>query len=164
MTVILYSSKHREMAADTMISADGARVSNEPKILRLKNGALLGSAGDGDTRDLEYVLGRSSIRNLPSRGDLIELELDAAAIIVYPAGEVCEVACYREYDQWRGAVYRITGSPFVAVGVGAAHALGALWAGATPRKAAEIACEICLGCGVPVHVEPLVKVEKAAKR
>jgi 20S proteasome alpha/beta subunit len=52
MTVVAYSAKHKIMASDSRSTDDdGMHMTNCRKIFRLKNGALLGTAGDSDDRD-----------------------------------------------------------------------------------------------------------------
>lgn len=55
--------------------------------------------------------------------------------------------------------YPLAVLPPFAIGSGADYAMGAMRHGASPRQAAEIACELCISCGGPVQVLDLVEME-----
>ncbi len=55
--------------------------------------------------------------------------------------------------------YPLVVLPPFAIGSGADYAMGAMKHGASPRQAAEIACELCVSCGGPVQVLDLVEAE-----
>ena len=68
MTVIAYSAKHKVIAADSRCSdSSGMHVTTCQKLFRLKNGAVLGTSGDSDDRDVRDLLGKVKLTKLPSR-------------------------------------------------------------------------------------------------
>lgn len=154
MTVIAYSAKSRIMAADSRASDDEGEyhLSQCRKIVRLKSGALLGQAGDGDGRDLEKLLDRVTPRTLPTRQQIADLKMDVCALLVFPRGQVFTIT--GEYDKkregWYGEVFPIE-DRIVAVGSGKAYAYGAMEAGATPVQAVRAACKRDLLCALPVR-------------
>lgn len=159
MTVIAYSSKHRILAADSRCSdASGMHVTNCQKIFRLRNGALLGTAGDSDDRDVRELLARATPRKLPTRAQLAEIKNIFAGVLVFPKGHVYTVDIWhREFDyegEWAGSVDAIR-DEIVAVGCGAQYAYGAMEVGATPVAAVRAACRRDSACALPVQWEQL---------
>ena len=159
MTVIAYSSKHRIMAADSRCT-NGAtikHVTNIQKLYRLPNGALLGAAGNGDSRDIRKLLAKASPKNMPTRKQLVKLEYDdIEALIVFPTGQVFIVSCEYDEDCDRliPAVDRIS-DVIVAIGTGANFAYGAMEFGASPIEAVEVACRRDIMCFGPIQSEKL---------
>jgi|SRR5579875_1141208 len=159
MTVIAYSSKHRILAADSRCSDTyGMHLTSCQKVFRLKNGALLGTAGDSDDRDMRDLLAKSTPRKLPTRGQLAELKMVFTGLLVFPRGQVFVVESYhREFDsmgEWAGGIDPIR-DPIVAVGCGAQYAYGAMEVGADPIKAVRAACRRDTACALPVQWERL---------
>lgn len=158
MTVIAYTTNHRVMAADSKCAdEDGMHLTLSRKIFRLKSGALLGLSGDADARDLVTLLEQATPPNMPGRRELAELEMDAAALLVFPTGEVFMVSV--EWDEerscWKGEVLAISDC-VVAIGSGAPYAIGAMDVGAHPSTAVAVACvRDSGGCAEPVHCEKL---------
>jgi hypothetical protein len=165
MTVIAYSSKHRILASDSRCATETVHVTTCQKVFRLRSGALLGSAGDGDDRDLISLLEKATPRKMPSRLQLIELKSDFAAILVFPKGQVYTVETNyvehgQSYGEWTADVLVIHDT-YVAIGCGLEFAYGAMEHGATPIEAVRIACRRSLHCALPVQWESL-KERKAA--
>jgi hypothetical protein len=159
MTVIAYSSKHRVLAADSRCTDEfGMHLTNCQKIFRLPNGALLGTAGDSDDRDVRDVLGRATPRKLPARQQLADLKCRFEGILVFPKGHVFVVSLYhREHEhdgEWAASVDAIR-DEIVATGCGAAFAYGAMEVGADPIKAVRAACRRDTACALPVQWEKL---------
>ncbi len=156
MTVIAYSTKHRILAADSRASDDKGEyhLTDCQKVYRLKNGALLGLAGDGDSRDLQTLLEKATPRKMPSRAQLVELKLDATALLVFPKGQVFMITAeyMKSRESWTGEVMPIR-DRYVAIGSGQAYAYGAMEAGADPIKAVRAACRRDLLCALPVDWE-----------
>ena len=154
MTVIAYSAKHRVMAADSRCTDNGGmHVTTCQKIFRLRNGALLGTSGESDDRDVRALLSRSK---LPTRAQLAELQCVFQGILVFPKGDVYKVNIwYRDNErEWAGGVDEIR-DPIVAAGCGADLAYGAMEFGATPQQAVELACRRHSLCAPPVQSEKL---------
>lgn len=159
VTVIAYSSKHRIIASDSRCfdHHTDAHVTNVQKLFRLRNGALLGIAGDADVRDLVTLLSRATPRKMPSRAQLAELKSESDAVLVFPKGQVFTVSIERDGDHaadWVGDVLPIRDT-IVAIGCGSAYALGAMEAGASPIQAIRATCRRDLYCALPVQWEPL---------
>lgn len=159
MTVIAYSSKHRILAADSRCSdAYGMHLTSCQKIYRLANGALLGTSGDSDERDIRDLLCKSSPRKLPSRAQLAEMKCRFEGLLVFPKGQVYVVnVWHREHEnegEWAGAVDVIR-DDIVAVGCGYQFAYGAMEVGATPIEAVRAACRRDTACALPVQWEKL---------
>jgi ATP-dependent protease HslVU (ClpYQ) peptidase subunit len=158
MTVIAYSSRHRVMAADSRLTeGTSMHLTSVRKLYRLRSGALLGMAGDGDARDMAHLLEKVTPRRLPSRQQIAELECEVLALLVLPRGQIIRVAGeFREEGQgrWVGEVVPITDT-IVAVGSGAAFAYGAMEAGASPTDAVRVTCRRDLMCALPVQWEGL---------
>lgn len=159
MTVIAYSAKHRIMAADSRSSDEHAmHLTNCKKIFRLKNKALLGTAGDSDDRAVRDLLAKATPRKLPTREQLSATRTNFHGLLVFPKGQVFMVWVeWVEHDssgEWNAIVEPITDA-FVAVGHGAQFAYGALEVGADPMKAVRAACRRDTTCALPVQWEPL---------
>jgi 20S proteasome alpha/beta subunit len=155
MTVIAYSAKHRVLAADSRCSDSKAmHLTNCKKVFRLKNKALLGTAGDSDDRDVRALLAKATPRKMPTREQLAALKCSFDGILVFPKGQVFVVSIEYEADEkgWSGAVDPISDN-FVAVGHGAQFAYGAMEAGADPVKAVRVACRRDTTCALPVQHE-----------
>lgn len=159
MTVIAYSSKHRIMAADSRCSsASGMHVTACQKIFRLANGALLGTAGDSDDRDVRDLLAKARPRKLPTRQALAEIRSDFRGILVFPKGQIYTVDIWhREFDhegEWSASVDEIQDA-IVAAGCGAPYAYGAMEVGADPIQAVQATCRRDTACALPVQSEKL---------
>lgn len=159
MTVIAYSSKHRVMAADSRCT-NGSPVrhlSNTQKIYRLSNGALLGVAGVGDSREFQRLLSKASPRRMPTRKQITDLGYDDIdGLIVFPRGQIFIVTSEYEEDI-EGLVSstdRIS-DVIVAIGTGANFAYGAMEFGADPIQAVEVACRRDIMCFGPIQSEKL---------
>ena len=72
MTIIVWRAG--VMACDSCWASNGTQTVSMIKIKRLTSGALLGSAGENDSRDMERLLDKiKGPDKLPSRQDLIAL-------------------------------------------------------------------------------------------
>lgn len=160
MTIIAYSSKHKILAADSRCSdASGMHVTNCQKVFRLANGALLGTAGDSDDRDVRAILARATPRKMPARAALAEIKNIFAGIMVFPKGHVFTIDIWhREFDfegEWAASIDSIR-DELVATGCGAQFAYGAMEVGASPVQAVRAACRRDTACALPVQWEKIV--------
>lgn len=146
------------MASDTAISDATWRACGFPKITRLPSGALLGVAGDVDSRDFVALLSKSTPRRMPSRAALIELKTENEALIVFRTGQIFVVTTGWDDEEHEG-MWIVEVIPirdhFAAIGSGAAYAYGALEAGRSPTDAVRIACRRDSACGLPLQWEGL---------
>lgn len=159
MTVIAYSKKHRILAADSRCSTEHLmHLTNCQKIFRLKNGALLGTSGDSDDRDVRSVLDKASPRRMPTRAELAALKIDFSGILVFPNGQVFLIdIAWVEHDsegEYRGSVDPVT-DEIVAIGHGHQYAYGVMEHGGSPIEGVRCACKRDLTCALPLQWESL---------
>lgn len=155
VTVIAYSREHRVLAADSRCSdSTGMHLTNCQKIFRLGNGAILGTAGDSDDREVRAMLAEALPDKMPARQALADLKSQFFGILVFPKGHVFTIdVWHREFEfegEWAASVDAIR-DRFVAVGCGAQYAYGALEVGATPAEAVRAACRRDAACALPVQ-------------
>lgn len=156
MTTIVYSAG--KMAADSKCTSGGAFITKMKKIHRLANGALLGTAGEADFRDVVLLLGKvKSHRTLPARAGLAALKIDFSGILVFPKGQIFYVSMGKDGDSdtaWYGQIIECQ-ERFAAVGSGEQFALGALAAGRSAAQAVAIACRYDSFSAAPIHTVAL---------
>jgi hypothetical protein len=166
------------MACDSRWSSNGTQTVSLIKIKRLSSGALLGGAGDNDSRAVEELLDKvRDPSKLPSRKELAETKCDFAGLLAFPRGGVYVIQTgihddngyppadsEDDYGIWPAT----TMGGYAAVGSGGDVALAAMDAGATAKRAVEIACVRNIYCALPVHVVRLHdangKVPRGKKR
>lgn len=154
MTIIAY--RKGVMASDGQVTeGNSIFTTNNQKIHRLKNGGLLGCAGDADANELITLVNRN-IGKLITHKKLQSLEFVFVAIMVDPSGDVfvLESDIDEPTQKWRSAMFQIK-DPFVAVGSGAAWAIGAMDRGATAEQAVKTAIKFDTNCGGAVQVYKL---------
>lgn len=149
------------MACDSRWSSFGTQTVSYVKIMRLKSGALLGSAGENDAREMYALLNDiKDPRKLPSRKILADTKLDYEGIIAFPKGGVY-IICTGRYEESGfqheddesdfGIWPATTIGGYAAAGSGSLIALGAMDAGASAKQAVIIACRRDIYCSLPVH-------------
>lgn len=161
MTII--AVKNGIMASDSKCTDDYfGFLTKCQKIYRLDNGALLGTAGDGDCRSLIALLSRSRCTmrtvSLPTKEQLAETKTGFHGILAFPNGRTFMVYLdLREAGdsaEWDGQIVEME-EGVCAVGSGYQYALGAMRAGATAAQAVAAACHYDSFCGLPVRQEPI---------
>ena len=164
MTIIAWRAG--VMASDSCWASSGTQNVSMIKIKRLSSGALLGSAGDNDSREMERLLDKIKDPNkLPTRRELIAIRLGYEGLIAFVRGGVWMISAGRvddagypteeDVDTDMGIWPASTMGGYAACGSGADYALAAMDAGATARQAVEIACKRNIHCRPPVHVRKL---------
>lgn len=161
MTVITY--RHGLMACDSAWSYNDLHVVSHIKIIRLKSGALLGSAGDNDSRAVYDLLQKvTKAKQLPSAKALKETSVDYAGILVLPSGEAWHIAIEQSSDKdgESGVWPALTKWDFAAEGCGRRAAIGAMFH--DPQCSAERAAWVAANsgdphCAPPIHVVPLIE-------
>ncbi len=154
MTTI--ACKNGVMACDSCWTDSNWLVgTSKNKITKLKSGALLGEAGDNDSRAVVKLLqGVKSFAQMPPALDLAACAVDYAAIILFSTGEMAQVSIDRHGSEGSMA-YVANAWPvnrgMSAVGSGAAVAIGAMAAGKTASQAVAIACAWDPNSKLPVH-------------
>ncbi len=136
------------MAADSLCTSDGVKFYTAKKIKRLRNGALLGLAGDSDLCSrtaikLDKICG---IRQIVA--DDLKGRCEAQAVYL------CKDGIYRFLVGKYYSIEKIQSDTF-ADGCGFKLALAAMMCGADPEQACIVACELDTSCGLPVQVEKL---------
>ncbi|SKB50874.1 hypothetical protein [Luteibacter sp. 22Crub2.1] len=137
MTTVCYDGT--SLAADSQIG--GTFKHTQRKLVTLPDGSF--AAGAGTVADIQAFL-----RALVAGEDQPEGEYDV--LVSHLDGRVVH------YDSY-GMRLDVTGRPY-AVGSGAQFAMGAMAAGKSAKRAAEIACGLDESSGRPVHT---VKVHTA---
>ena len=157
------------MACDSCWASAGTQTVSMIKIKRLSSGALLGSAGDNDSRIMERLLDKIKHPDkLPSRSELAATKLEYEGLLALPRGGVWLISAgrmneagYADLDSVHdeapdlGVWPAATMGGYAACGAGQDYALSAMDGGATARQAVEIACKRNLNCRLPVHVRKL---------
>lgn len=160
MTCIAY--RNSIMACDSCWASWGTQTVAMIKIKRLGSGALLGSAGENDSREMELLLDRiKDPKKLPSRQELIALKLSYAGLIAFPKGGVWMISTGKtteagyadDDDEDMGVWPATTMGGFAACGCGSDYALAAMHAhpSVTAAHAVRIACHLNIHCRLPVH-------------
>lgn len=143
------------MASDSRVTADNTIFTNKHrKIFRLKDGSLLGTAGDADDSDLPNLFNR--IKKIPTHKQLTNLGFEFQCIFVKPDSTVYVLESSLEEDTkiYKSSVYPIN-EPYVAVGSGSSWAMGALAMGASAEQAIKIAIKFDTNCGGAVQLESI---------
>jgi hypothetical protein len=149
MTTIAYRAG--VMACDSCWTSEEAQTVSATKIQRLKSGALFGASGDNDVRDVIALLDRvRKSEDLPLRSQLVSVQVDCSAILVFPNGEIFQVGTGRKTDDDDIGAWQVNRG-FAAVGTGAHLALGAMGAGRGAAQAVAIACKFDINSRPPIH-------------
>lgn len=152
MTTVAF--KAGVMACDSCWTRGDMQVVSGIKIRRLSSGALFGTSGDNDVREVEALLDKvRTPKQMPLRSAFKGILVDCGGILVLPRGKVFMIGCREkpdDYDDEIGAWEVNRG--FAAIGSGAEVALGAMAAGKSAREAVAIACKFDINSRLPVHV------------
>lgn len=137
MTTCLYSRAHGIVAADTQYTTGSGHITRCSKIEKLKNGWIFCGSGYGRSIDVAKEWASKGLSYQPEVEQYFSHFLDEPedrgfeCFVVKPDG-----SCWMIDEEL--APYE-NKSTYIAVGSGAAYAIGALEAGATPVCALEIA-------------------------
>lgn len=168
MTVIAY--RGGIMACDSCWTYGDTQTVSHIKIKRLKSGALLGSAGDNDSRALETLLDGVKVPDkLPTREQLAATRVEFMGLLALPRGGVYVISTGKHDDAGYpvdddddfGVWPATTIGGFAAVGSGSEAALAAMHAKASAREACEIACKMNVNCRGPIHI---MRLHSAAQK
>lgn len=159
MTTLAY--KAGVMACDSCWAYGDVQTTSATKLLGLPSGAVLGQAGDADSRPIQELLARvKSSKQLPTKADLAATHVDFCGLLAFPSGEVFMLSiepASAEANVWLAQLWRADRRGMAAAGSGSHLALGAMAAGKTAREAVAIACDWDLNSRLPVHSLPVVK-------
>lgn len=124
------------------------------KITRLKSGALLGEAGDNDSRAVVKVLQNvKSFAQMPTAKTLAACQVDYAAIVLFPDGDMAQITIEKEgttQDSYKAQAFPVNRG-MTAVGSGAQLALGFMGADKSAAEAVAFAAEWDPNSKAPVH-------------
>lgn len=160
MTTI--ACKERIMACDSSWTNGSDIVATlANKIVRLSSGAILGEAGDNDSRHVRVLLDKvKTFDKMPFSKELAELKIDYAAIILFPNGEMAEISI--EYNkEWRAQAWKVNRG-YAAVGTGSHLAIGHMGAGRTAAQAVQFSCTWDPYSKLPVHITSLLAKKGAS--
>lgn len=155
-----------EMACDSCWTDSNEFVGTSMnKILRLKSGALIGEAGDNDSRAVQKILQNvKNFEQMPTALELAACCVDYAAVILFPNNTMAQISITR-YNENGEMSYVAAAWPVnrgcSAVGTGAGPALGAMRAGKSAREAVAIACDLDPNSKLPVHS---YQIEKSVRK
>jgi ATP-dependent protease HslVU (ClpYQ) peptidase subunit len=161
VTTIAY--KDGVMACDGRWSCNDMIDTRQTKVRRLKSGALLGSAGDNDSREIEALFQNVKIASkLPTRTQLMAIRCDYMGILVLPRGGVFKVAAtHLSEAHWGSDFDEDVSAPFAACGSGKEFAIGAMAAGKSPLEAVKIASQYDINSGPPYYQYELKPVKRS---
>jgi ATP-dependent protease HslVU (ClpYQ) peptidase subunit len=151
MTTIAY--KDGIMACDSCWTLGTTVVTQLTKIERLSSGALLGHAGDNDSREVSFFLDKIKLeRNLPMRSALRDLRTDFAGLWVLPNGTIFKVTTREDPTSYEDEIgFTRISRRIASCGSGSDIAIGAMAAGKTAREAIKIASEFDVYTRTPIH-------------
>lgn len=159
------------MACDSCWTHGSTQVASAIKVRRLSSGALLGGAGDNDSRAVEELLDKvKDARKLPTRDQLAATKVSYLGLLALPrggvycisTGKVDEMGFPADENDDFGIWLATTMGGYAAVGSGADYALSAMDAhqSVTAREAVAIACRRDINSRLPVHALRLVPKAK----
>jgi hypothetical protein len=157
------------MACDSCYAEDEMVITKKTKITRLVSGALFGQAGDSDARHVETLFAHvKTPRGLPTRKQILELQIDFHGLLVLPKGRVYFITISppdkeKSHEHWFGGIDEISEGLF-AIGSGSAYAITAMECGKSAKDAVAFACRRDLNSRPPIHVVPLKKPPKPAAK
>jgi hypothetical protein len=130
------------MACDSQWTFDDLRSTHATKIKRLKNGVLIGTAGDNDGRGLERLIEKAKTPDkLPLPSKLLDLRQSLTALVVYPDGSMFVVNAPGPHEEDEEAGVTPITKKYWAIGMGRSVALGCMWKGGTAAEAVSAAIE-----------------------
>lgn len=136
------------MVSDGRATEDGVIFSDSvPKVFKLKSGALLGLAGDADTRSVVALFDRIGSK-APSHKQLVNLHTDFTAILALTNGQIWLIECGKKESntEWYSEVLEFK-DDFIAIGSGSSWAMGAMDRGASAAQAVKTAIKFHTECG-----------------
>ena len=156
MTTIAFSAKDGVMACDSCWTDcnDVVIGTLQTKIFKLTSGAVVGEAGDNDSRAVRELLDKvDRLENMPAAKDLAETHVDYAGIVCLPDGKVAQILIEHDKEKgWCAQVFPVNRG-YTAVGSGGPLAIGYMGAleGKGAVAAVKFACDNSVGSKLPVH-------------
>lgn len=147
------------IVGDSATTEHGTVISLAPKVHKLKSGAVVGYAGDADSRALHKLLEKvKKPDDLPSVAKLRELKQDHTALILFPSGKVFAIDVGNDKADYCGVCQIV--AEYYAIGSGGLVAMAAMAAGATAMKAVSIACDLDVHTRAPITFEQIATRKK----
>ncbi|MCW5674960.1 MAG: hypothetical protein KIT15_10310 [Xanthobacteraceae bacterium] len=147
------------IAGDSAVTENGTLISLAPKVHKLKSGAIVGYAGDADSRALHKLLEKSkNPDDLPSVAKLRELKQDHAALILFPGGRVFALDVGNDKGDYCGICEIV--AEYYAIGSGGLVAVAAMAAGASAMKAVSIACDLDVHTRAPITFQQIKRKKR----
>ncbi len=163
MTTIAFDGK--TMACDSCWTYSGTVDTLTTKMTRLSSGALLGCAGQNDSRAVVALLDKvKTPAQIPSYEAIMAIRGDILGLLVLPKGRIYKIATTMvspgNWDEQTAdfGMWEIGGS-FAAVGSGGDVALIAMECGKSARDAVRIACKYDLYSRPPLHAINLLETK-----
>lgn len=160
MTTIAFDGKM--MACDSCWTYGGTVDTLTTKMTRLASGALLGCAGQNDSRAVIALLDKvKTPAQIPSYEAIMAIRGDILGLLVLPKGRIYKIATtITSPENWNEGMddfgmWEVGGS-FSAVGSGGDIALIAMECGKSARDAVRLACKYDLYSRPPLHSINLV--------
>jgi hypothetical protein len=125
-------------------------LTNVQKLFTLPSGAILGTAGDSDDREVRAVLARATPKRMPKCAKLAETCVMFEGLLVFPSSEVFFISILKRELEWTAGITPIE-DEMIAIGSGSAYAYGAMEVGADPIRAVKAACKRDTQCALPVR-------------
>jgi hypothetical protein len=152
------------MACDSCwTDANGLQSTSATKMTRLRSRALIGEAGDNDSRAVLALLQNvSNFSQMPTCADLASTKTEYHAVIAFQDGDVAQIIVEQIDGNYRAQVFKVNRHG-IAVGTGAQVATGAMDAGKSAAQAVAIACRRDPNSRLPVHIEPVKQARRKRK-
>lgn len=164
MTAIAWDGK--EMCSDSLEAFNtGEVLGYTQKLFRLRSGGILGTAGDGDCREvIELFQDVETQKDLPSKKDMIKTGTNFEGLLWLPDRTMNYVSISWDADAkgYEAGISGVLGKMAVA-GCGGPYALGVMKAGGTARDGIKAAVKSHIACGGAVQTMTL-EVSKPKKR
>lgn len=163
MTCIAFDGK--QMVSDSLQTDDSMRLGPCKKLYKMKSGAILGTAGDADARELISLFDACETEvDLPSKLALMMTRTDFEGLLWLPDRTLWSVNTKREEDDitvWDASIFEIKEKVAVA-GSGGKYALGVLDHGGTAVEAVKVAIkrDSCCGGALQIMVLETKKLPK----
>lgn len=157
MTTVAY--RDGVLASDSKVTMGHLYAMNQPKLHRLKGGAMLGQAGDCDVREIVHLLQAVTTEDaIPDKDTLSATRTDFEGILVLPNKEVYYLAVFKEEFgssvEWQAHVNKLY-NKFIACGSGGELAMAAMMQGASAEEAIKIAAALDIYTGGKVQTMEL---------
>lgn len=150
MTTIAYKSGI--LVSDSQASSQGSVCNRLCKVFKLDSGSLIGFSGDVYWKELINLFNPVlSPNDFPAYDALKALDYDVGILYVFPNGSIYEIGLSGNNATDASTFVWEVQPEFASVGSGSSYAVAAMKAGASARRAVEIACFFDTRSGLPLH-------------